>query len=60
MPRGKPIDLGIVNFPNQKTAHAHFKEMLNRHDLGDDVTRQDRDELYALLRRQPVCSAVHR
>lgn len=53
MPRGKPVDLGIVDFPNQRTAHAHFKEMLNRHDLGDDVTRQDRDELYALLRRHP-------
>jgi hypothetical protein len=52
MPR-QPIQINDREFRTQAEAIEFFKEMLNRHRNGQDVTGDDYDMLLALLERHP-------
>ena len=49
----KPIDLGHVDFKTQTAALGHFKDMLNRYALGEEISPKDHDDLLALIQRHP-------
>jgi hypothetical protein len=51
MPRGKPVVLERLSFPNQKEATALFRGMLNRYRPKQRVSDDDAADLAALLKR---------
>ena len=49
----KPISIGSLHFEKKGDALAHFKAMLNRHDIGDKVNAADGHELRSVLALHP-------
>jgi len=51
MGKSIPVQIGIRTFGSKKAALAHFREMLNRYDVGDRVVADDAIDLSELLKR---------
>lgn len=51
MGKSIPVQIGSRSFGSKKDALAHFREMLNRYDLGDRVLAEDSADLRELLKR---------
>jgi len=49
----KPTKIGDIYFKTKKMAKDHYKEMLNRYDLGEFLCEMDKEELYWLLVMHP-------
>lgn len=49
MSRAKPVNLGHLNFPNQKEAKAYFKDLLNRYKPISTLNEMDSTDVMALL-----------
>jgi len=53
MPRGNPIDLGIIQFDTQASCREHFKKMLWNYKLYEQLNETDQALLGRLLLRHP-------
>ncbi len=49
----KPIKIGEIEFANKKDALTHYKTILNAYDFGEELTKNDFNDLMVLLETHP-------
>lgn len=49
----KPIKIGELEFATKKDALTHYKTILNAYDFGEELTKNDFDDLMVLLETHP-------
>jgi hypothetical protein len=53
----QPITLGSLRFGKKSDAAAHLKALLHKYDVGDKVSADDAEVLYAALALHPEAKA---
>jgi hypothetical protein len=53
MPRSKPVQIGQRYWEYQKDALSFYKEILNSYEIGNQLTDEDFDDIFNLLKNHP-------